>query len=59
MVNSDEHRCAKCHERFRAGQLTTLIPVDPTGHGGTVEALPVHAPCIGWDPNFKRWRDPD
>lgn len=37
-------RCAQCHEPFEAGDRTTLIPVDPTGRGGTVQALPAHAP---------------
>lgn len=39
-------RCAVCHERFKAGDRTTVIPVDPTGDGGTVPALPSHARCI-------------
>lgn len=55
IVDTDEHRCAKCHERFKAGQLTTLIPVDPTGKGGTVEAMPVHAACVGYDPATQTW----
>ncbi len=46
LVNTDEHRCAKCHQRFVAGERTTLIPVDPSGQGGTVEALPAHARCV-------------
>jgi hypothetical protein len=47
MVSDEANtRCAVCHERFRTGDRTTLIPVDPTGHGGTVAALPAHAGCI-------------
>lgn len=57
MIDTDEQRCAFCHERFKAGQITALVPVDPTGQGGTVLALPVHAACIGWDPSTQRWNE--
>ncbi len=46
LIGTDEHRCAICHEQFKAGDRTTLIPVDPIGAGGTVPALPAHAPCV-------------
>ena len=55
MIASEEQRCAKCHGQFRAGDITTLIPVDPTGKGGTVLALPAHAACLGWDLQLQRW----
>ncbi len=46
LVGTDEHRCAICHAQFKAADRTTLIPVDPSGEGGTVPALPVHAECL-------------
>jgi hypothetical protein len=55
---TDGTRCAWCHEPFQAGQITTLIPVDPKGEGGNVVALPAHATCLGWDPHTQRWNDP-
>ncbi len=55
MVDTDAQRCASCHERFKSGQVVTLLPVDPTGRGGTVLALPAHAACLGWDAQTGTW----
>lgn len=41
----DRERCARCHELFYAGDVTTLIPV-PDGHSRNCPALPAHAGCI-------------
>lgn len=42
----DGDRCAKCHECFKAGDRTTVIPVPATRKESIVEALPAHARCI-------------
>lgn len=49
LVDTDEHRCAICHERFKAADRTVLIPVDvDAGEPGVanVPALPAHAECV-------------
>lgn len=43
---TDSTRCAVCHESFKPLDRTTVIPLDITGRGGTVEALAAHAGCI-------------
>lgn len=48
LVGTDEHRCAICHQQFKAGDRTILVPVDfQAGDPGVrnVPALPAHAPC--------------
>lgn len=46
MVIEDGWRCAKCHERFKAGERTSLIPVMAAARDGRAPALPIHARCL-------------
>lgn len=45
-VTDESQLCAVCHKRFKAGDVTTLIPVDPLEQGGTVPALLAHTRCV-------------
>lgn len=47
LVTDEKEHCCLCEQRFKVGDITTLVSKERPEIGKTVEALPAHAECVG------------
>lgn len=46
LVTDEKERCCLCEQRFKVGEITTLVSKERSVKGTTAEALPAHAECV-------------